>query len=208
MFTERIFVFLWLWFLILTLVTTVNFLFYTVTLLIPGLRINFIMKYLDLSDAPPDREKDKKHIRKFVVRFLRPDGVFILRLISSNAGTILSTELVYSLWLRYRETVKMPKISDEPHESFKVSSDKVGTLHSSVEELTSKLNLPDHRKSISGMEEMPWAKLPPPPLTLGNHKPPKGKFVPEKNNSSRKSSPAESQDGHDDEVDEGEMHYA
>lgn len=207
MFTEKIFIFLWIWFLILTIVTSVNFLFYAITLLIPALRVNFIMKYLDLSDAPPDREKDKKHIRKFVIRFLRPDGVFILRMVAANSGTVLSTELVYSLWLRYREAVKSPKLSVEPGGSItKIPSEKSATTHSSTEAVC-----PDRRKNSKESEEMPWTKLSPPPLPLGNHKPPKGKFVPEKQNSSHKSSPVRSKSptpGQEDEVDEGEMHYA
>jgi hypothetical protein len=37
-------------------------------------------------------------LNKFVDQFLRMDGVFLLRLIASNAGDLITTDLVYQLW--------------------------------------------------------------------------------------------------------------
>lgn len=174
------------------------------------------MKHLELSDAPPDREKDKKHLRKFVVRFLRPDGVFILRMVAAHAGTILSTELVYSLWLRYRETLKTPKVVDELPQLDKINVDKLHQpkCHSSVEDLPEK-RFAHSRSSSKDTEEMPWAKIPS-IFPMGNHKAAsKGKFVPEEKahvNFSNKSSPigekVRSVGATDDEMDDDDnMHY-
>lgn len=38
---------------------------------------------------------------KFVDVFLRNDGVFLLRLIASNAGDLITTDIVKELWLQF-----------------------------------------------------------------------------------------------------------
>uniref|UniRef100_A0A5S6QY30 Innexin n=1 Tax=Trichuris muris TaxID=70415 RepID=A0A5S6QY30_TRIMR len=109
MFTEKIFLFLWLWFLILALLTFINLLYWMLTILLPSLRVAFIKRALDLSDAPPDSKKDWKHLSNFVDHYLRPDGVFLLRMVSTHTGNVLCNELIFSLWTRYRELHKIPK---------------------------------------------------------------------------------------------------
>lgn len=42
-------------------------------------------------------------LSKFVDQFLKMDGVFLLRLISSNAGDLITTDLVYQLWQMFLE---------------------------------------------------------------------------------------------------------
>lgn len=179
MFTEKIFVFLWLWFLFLTICTFANLVFWITTLITPSLRLRFVLKYLELSDAPPDPEKDKKLLRRFVVNFLRPDGIFILRMVSAHAGTIMCTELAYSLWLRFKEAHRPPRIQEEAlrEPSGSISPGRIapiekpgeGDLMETVlgkdlkikpEELSSLAKEPDKKE--------PWGKG---PLILGNSKP-------------------------------------
>ncbi|KRY70821.1 Innexin unc-7, partial [Trichinella pseudospiralis] len=109
MFTEKIFLFLWLWFLFLTLLTFVNMTYWLLTILLPSLRLRFIQRCLEFSDAPPDPQKDGKHLDKFVNNYLRPDGIFILRMIFNHSGNIMCNEIAFSLWTRYRELHKSPK---------------------------------------------------------------------------------------------------
>ncbi|KRY49541.1 Innexin unc-7 [Trichinella britovi] len=109
MFTEKIFLFLWLWFLFLTLLTFVNMAYWLLTILLPSLRLRFIQRCLEFSDAPPDPQKDGKHLDKFVNNYLRPDGIFILRMIFNHSGNIMCNEIAFSLWTRYRELHKSPK---------------------------------------------------------------------------------------------------
>lgn len=182
MFTEKIFIFLWLWFLMLTVVTAGNLLFYALTLLVPNLRMNFVHKYLSLASEPLDFGKDKKHLKRFVMNFLRPDGVFILKMISTQTGTILCTELMQSLWVKYKESIKPPKLSEADIYSMEPKK----SLENTPEE--SALTEGSHRSSKS--DEPHWVK--PPPLPLGNHKAllqasNRGKFIPEKSSKSGKS---------------------
>ncbi len=49
-----------------------------------------------------DLESDKKVAAKFVEKYLRQDGVFVLRLLGHNTNAITVTEFVCSLWDNYR----------------------------------------------------------------------------------------------------------
>lgn len=194
MFTEKIFICLWLWLLFLCFTDVFGLLFWTVTTIAPTLRIKFVLKYLDLSDSPPDPLKDAAHIRKFVLNFLRPDGVLMLRMIANHGGTILCSELVYSLWLRYRETFKLT-VEPPDDEELQDGASSTGHASTTTEKPPTGVPMPvlSNRKRDSAgggpdtadtdppprsmtplpdeeSELQPWAKVPPMPL-IGNHRP-------------------------------------
>lgn len=69
-------------------------------------------------------------LEKFVHRALRNDGVFILRIIATNAGDLITTDIVAALWKMYLEEEKKraiappslagtaPKLEDEQPDGF------------------------------------------------------------------------------------------
>ncbi|GMR48020.1 hypothetical protein PMAYCL1PPCAC_18215 [Pristionchus mayeri] len=81
MFTEKIFVCLWLWLSFLSLLSALNLLFRIAELLSPPARMSFVRQQLSL---------DSDQLPRFVSRFLRPDGVFLIRLLADHAGSILA----------------------------------------------------------------------------------------------------------------------
>lgn len=104
------------------------------TLSLPSCRQAFIEKYLELSVEPGD------DLVPFVEKFLRPDGVFLLKMISIHAGNMMCCRLVESLWLRYvewqslglRKELKRTPSSKErrrsqSHERERVLRNRVGT---------------------------------------------------------------------------------
>lgn len=48
------------------------------------------------------KDTDKMTSKKFVENFLRPDGVFLIRLISMNVGDMMAGDLACELWHIYR----------------------------------------------------------------------------------------------------------
>lgn len=94
MFTEKIFVFLWLWMVFLALLTIFNLSAWLATLSIPMCRQAFVEKYLDVSvDSGSD-------LAPFVEKYLRPDGVFLLKMVSIHAGNVMCCRLTDTLYSR------------------------------------------------------------------------------------------------------------
>ena len=68
-----------------------------------GWRVEFVSKYLrctgTITEHPSAREQ--QFIDGFVKELLRPDGVFLLRLIQTNGGDLLVGEIVTALYIKY-----------------------------------------------------------------------------------------------------------
>ncbi|KAL1233601.1 Innexin unc-9 [Trichinella spiralis] len=101
MFNEKIYLFLWWWFFIISIFTFLNFFYWIFVSFNENMQVNFISRYLRVSDKISDTLPEQRRVGKFVRRELRPDGVFLLRIIASNAGDIIATELIKSLWTVY-----------------------------------------------------------------------------------------------------------
>ncbi|CAH8642406.1 unnamed protein product [Schistosoma guineensis] len=100
MFNEKIFIFLWFWFILVAAVNTSSFLYWSYKSSFRGTRIQFIRKFLKLRGAL--EPGDKKRTLTFVDSYLRQDGVFILRLTAQNAGELVASEIIEKLWNMYR----------------------------------------------------------------------------------------------------------
>lgn len=94
MFNEKIFLFLWFWFFMVSAITICSLFHWIIISLFPGQRERFVKKYIRATDLVTDRQS----VKKFVLKFLGYDGVFCLRMVSAHAGDIMATELVVALW--------------------------------------------------------------------------------------------------------------
>ncbi|VDK76580.1 unnamed protein product [Dibothriocephalus latus] len=100
MFLEKIFVFLWFWHCIIGIITLFSFFNWFLRMGFARYRLKFIRKFLKIMAVLKDT--DKAASQKFVENFLRPDGVFLIRLISMNVGDIIAGDLACELWHIYR----------------------------------------------------------------------------------------------------------
>ncbi|CUT99213.1 Innexin unc 7 [Echinococcus multilocularis] len=81
MFNEKIFIFLWFWFIL-------------------------VSAFLKLRDSLEPGEKKRSYA--FVDSYLRQDGVFILRLVAQNAGELVASEIVEKLWQMFKRRQSLP----------------------------------------------------------------------------------------------------
>jgi hypothetical protein len=63
--------------------------------------LNFQLHHLRPSDS---------EIRAFIQKFLKHDGVLVLRLIDSNAGYVHMADILYELWKNYGANKFQPEL--------------------------------------------------------------------------------------------------
>ncbi|CAI2735375.1 unnamed protein product [Schistosoma spindalis] len=115
MFLEKIYIFLWFWHCLVGIITLSSFIIWFYRMGSSKCRIKFIRKYLKIMSVM--RDTDKAATSKFVENYLRPDGVFLIRLISINVGDLMAGDLTCELWHIYRhkrlhETMEEQKYLD------------------------------------------------------------------------------------------------
>ncbi|KAK6023148.1 Innexin, partial [Ostertagia ostertagi] len=98
-FNEKIFFILWFWYLMLFAAAAFTFISWFVLLLVPCFSRWFIEQHLELSTLEHQSASEtSSNVHKFVYEYLRRDGVFVLRMVSSHAGIIFGTDLILELW--------------------------------------------------------------------------------------------------------------
>ncbi|CAD5216963.1 unnamed protein product [Bursaphelenchus okinawaensis] len=106
MFNEKIFLFLWFWFFMVAVISVFSLVHWMLISFFPGQHMKFVRKYLRATDLATDRQS----VKKFVHKFLGPDGVFCMRMISAHAGDIMATELIIELWHEFNDRVRKSPI--------------------------------------------------------------------------------------------------
>ncbi|GMT02130.1 hypothetical protein PENTCL1PPCAC_24304, partial [Pristionchus entomophagus] len=102
MFNEKVYLFLWWWLLGLIIATLLNFVWWFKSMSNQASRKEFVSKYLSVNNlVKPDDANEEMKVSIFVERGLKNDGVFVCRLLASNAGDIFVTDLMASLWTRF-----------------------------------------------------------------------------------------------------------
>ncbi|ESN91764.1 hypothetical protein HELRODRAFT_70423 [Helobdella robusta] len=98
LFNEKLFTFLWFWFVFLAFATAVNFLRWLFrSLYWPG-HVQYVRKQIRVMDAAP---REAGTLAKFAENYLRRDGMFIVRLIGMNMGEVVAGEVLCGLWNNY-----------------------------------------------------------------------------------------------------------
>ncbi|CAD5230006.1 unnamed protein product [Bursaphelenchus xylophilus] len=100
-FNEKIFIFLWFWYVFLLVFTAGSFLYWLLVAFFPWPNIRFIKRHLEMSELDIDPDEKDKEVRRFVKKFLRIDGLFVLRMLTLHSGVIFGTEVIQELWTRH-----------------------------------------------------------------------------------------------------------
>ena len=112
LFNEKIYLFLWFW---MVFVATMSF-FSLVTWALRSMfrtdRFRYVKKHLKLM-RKLERDSDKKLLRHFVEKYLRQDGVFVLRLVGHNTNAITVTEFVCSVWDQFKDKHVIDRINSD-----------------------------------------------------------------------------------------------
>uniref|UniRef100_A0A7E4V9U2 Innexin n=1 Tax=Panagrellus redivivus TaxID=6233 RepID=A0A7E4V9U2_PANRE len=109
MFNEKIYILIWFWFVILSMLNIINFIFWAVTSNLFAYRNGFVedrLSFCRVSYHPAS-------IRSFTESYLPPDAITALRLIRTNAGNRVAAQIVkimYENW-KHQEYLKQPKLS-------------------------------------------------------------------------------------------------
>ena len=99
LFNEKIYIFIWFWFVFVALVTLLSFLHWFCKSSRKRTQLEYIKRQLKSMDRI-NRETDIQ-VTKFCSEYLRHDGIFVLRLISKNAGDLMSAEITAGLFDLY-----------------------------------------------------------------------------------------------------------
>ncbi|KAI6178325.1 Innexin [Aphelenchoides besseyi] len=123
MFNEKIYLFIWFWFLFVGISTIINF-FYVLATLLPERQrrgtLYQLLKTEEMQDLLKDSET-RRCLDEFVRAGLRPDGILLLRFVEGHAGAIVARDLSTKLFKDYLEN--LPSFSKQLyHQSTKSTS--------------------------------------------------------------------------------------
>ncbi|RTG85819.1 innexin [Schistosoma bovis] len=99
-FVEKVYVFLWFWFVILSIVTILSTLQWAFNTLVPVRRIAYIKQYIRAIRQLSNTEE--RDCTRFVNYNLGPDGVLILQVVSRVSSDLIALDVTATLWSNYR----------------------------------------------------------------------------------------------------------
>jgi len=123
LFNQQIFTFIWFWYAIVLIINIYSLVVWTYRFL-PSKRLRYIKRRIDIMrqalfwrnknplnfEQMPEslqmHEFEVEIIQHFVHEYLESDGLFILRVLSSNTSDFVCTELIQELWKYYRKQRK------------------------------------------------------------------------------------------------------
>lgn len=104
LYNEKVFVFLWFWLTFIVVISFLNLVFTLITACYNSPRENFILKYLKLNEIPLESNpKVSNAVKEFIYGHLKSDGIFLLQLLSNNAGSAVTMDVVRHLWSNFYE---------------------------------------------------------------------------------------------------------
>ncbi|CAD5111258.1 unnamed protein product [Dimorphilus gyrociliatus] len=102
LFNRMIFFVLWLWFCFVSVATTISLLMWIKRQIISP-NYTFIKESLTTSYRFDEENLKKENIKNFTLKFLKRDGMFLIKLIGSNSSQLIAAEIVADLFKRFNK---------------------------------------------------------------------------------------------------------
>ncbi|VDD90367.1 unnamed protein product [Enterobius vermicularis] len=97
-FTEKVFILLWMWYIILAVISLVSCFTWIFFALPFEQRKKFIARRLELADVEFERKNVRYELDEFVRNYIKIDGAFVLKMLTVHAGILICTEVVDVMW--------------------------------------------------------------------------------------------------------------
>lgn len=124
LYNEKIYMFLWFWMVFVAVCTAFSLITWFVRAVAVRDRIIYIKNHLKMMERL-ESPSDEKKAEEFTKEYLRPDGIFLLRLIGHNTNTLTVTEIICSLWENWNPKEPRNGIESPP---MRPTTDKAGLL--------------------------------------------------------------------------------
>lgn len=111
LFNEKIYLFVWFWMIFVAAASCFSLFKWTLRAMFARDGRLYVKKHLKMIHDMSG-ESEKRRLTSFVDKYLKADGVFVLRLLAHNTNTITATEFISSLW-DYYKSKSAPKMGDD-----------------------------------------------------------------------------------------------
>ena len=110
-FNEKIYVIIWFWLVLLCTLTGVSLFVWLARTVFRVDQLRYIKRHLRSMDKLRGGQRgvgqDKKLLKRFVMDYLRQDGVLVLRLVNANVNSLVVAELIAELWDHFLNNPRM-----------------------------------------------------------------------------------------------------
>ena len=110
-FNEKIYLIVWFWLVLLSLITAVSLLVWIVRIVYKQDQVRYIERHLRHAGKMRKSEDPNNLIEKFVRDYMRQDGVVVVRIMNSNVDSIIVSDFVGEMWDNF---LIDPKIGYKP----------------------------------------------------------------------------------------------
>ena len=101
-FNEKVFAVLWFWLASVAIVTLISAFRWAWQIFVSETCLGYVQNTVQgLSGAEIESKREYEILKHFANHYLARDGLFLLKLISKNAGHLVSAELLCELWSSY-----------------------------------------------------------------------------------------------------------
>lgn len=103
LFSEKFFIFIWFWIFVLLTTNVMSLIMWLWTIFSIS-HVNYVKKYIKLVERVRGNEvaSHHMHISCFAEEYLRHDGIFYLRMLSSNTNDVMVAQVIDCLWTHYK----------------------------------------------------------------------------------------------------------